>query len=333
MLTDGNLPRIAVVIPCYRVRDHILSVLSKIGDEVSAIYVVDDACPESTGQLVQTEAVDKRVVVIFSEQNEGVGGAAIRGMKRAHNDGADIIVKIDGDDQMDPSMIPAFVRVIAAGEADYTKGNRFYEFDGLSAMPLGRLLGNAGLSFLSKISTGYWHIFDPTNGFVAIHASLIDLLPLDKIAKRYFFESDMLFRLNIAGARVVDIPMHSHYADEKSGMNPLREVPRFAAAHMCNFLKRVAYNYLVRNFSVASIELLLGVPLIVFGVLFGLANWRSDAVATAGTVMLAALPIILGTQFLLAFLNYDVQSVPRSTLHVRLKATSHPRKALRRSKP
>jgi hypothetical protein len=196
-------------------------------------------------------------------------------------------------------------------------------------MPLGRLVGNAGLSFLSKISSGYWHSFDPTNGYVAIHASLVGLLPLDKISKRYFFESDLLFRLNILTARVVDVPMHAHYADEVSSMRPLREIPRFAFAHMRNFAKRIFYNYFIRNFSLASLELALGTLLLLFGLVYGLANWGTVAPATAGTVMVAALPIIIGSQLLLAFINYDIQSVPRVALHPRLVASRQPMRVLK----
>ncbi|CAN7366217.1 glycosyltransferase family 2 protein [Aminobacter sp. LjRoot7] len=322
-------PRIAVVIPSYRVRTHIMSVLDRIGPEVRAIYVVDDACPENTGNFVEANASDSRVRVIYNSANKGVGGATMAGMVCAAADGADVIVKIDGDGQMDPALIPSFAGVILSGEADYTKGNRFFEPEGVAAMPIGRLVGNAGLSFLAKISTGYWHTFDPTNGFFAIHASLVGLLPLEKISKRYFFESDLLFRLNILTARVVDVPMHSHYADETSNMRPLREVPRFAAAHLRNFGKRIFYNYFIRSFSVASLELLLGVFLASFGFIYGVVHWGMETPATAGTVMIAALPIIIGTQFLLAFLNYDIQSVPRSTLHPRLKTSALPRRALR----
>lgn len=320
--------KIAVVIPCYRVRNQILSVLERIGPEVCSIYVVDDRCPEETGQFVERCCHDARVRVLYNEVNLGVGGATLAGLVRAASDGVDIIVKVDGDGQMDPEFIPSFTKVIELGEADYTKGNRFFELEGLALMPTSRLIGNAGLSFLAKISTGYWHTFDPTNGYFAIHASLVDLLPINKIAKRYFFESDLLFRLNIMGAKVVDVPMHAHYADEMSSMKPVSEIPYFAFAHLRNFAKRILYNYFIRNFSVASIELFIGSLLCIFGVSFGLLNWNTDIVASAGTVMLAALPIIVGTQLVLAFLNYDIQSVPRSTLHLRLRASVQPRKSL-----
>jgi glycosyltransferase involved in cell wall biosynthesis len=327
--TSGpTLPRLAVVIPSYRVRARILSVLERIGPEVELIYVVDDACPEESGRFVEENTRDPRIRVIRNSANQGVGGATMVGMTHAAADGADVVIKIDGDGQMDPALIPSFAGVILSGEADYAKGNRFFEPEGLAAMPLGRLIGNAGLSFLSKISTGYWHSFDPTNGYVAIHASLIRLLPLDKISKRYFFESDLLFRLNILTARVVDVPMHARYADEVSSMRPLREIPRFAFSHMRNFAKRIFYNYFIRNFSLASLELALGVLLLLFGVVYGFANWGTVAPATAGTVMVAALPIIIGFQLLLAFINYDIQSVPRIALHPRLAASRQPMRAL-----
>ncbi|TIS50595.1 glycosyltransferase family 2 protein [Mesorhizobium sp.] len=329
LLPSKQKPDIAVVIPSYRVRNHILAVLSRIGSEVSAIYVVDDACPEDTGRFVKEHATDPRVNVLRNKQNLGVGGATLAGMKQAAADGADVIVKIDGDGQMDPALIPSFVGVILIGEADYAKGNRFFDPEGVASMPLSRLIGNAGLSFLAKISTGYWHSFDPTNGFFAIHASLIDLLPLEKISKRYFFESDLLFRLNVLTARVVDVPMHSHYADEVSNMKPHREIPRFAFAHLKNFGKRIFYNYFIRNFSIASLELVLGLALLLFGIIYGLSNWGMDTPATAGTVMVAALPIIVATQLVLAFINYDIQSVPRSTLHLRLRTSVQPMRALR----
>lgn len=320
---------LAVVIPCFRVRDHILSVLERIGPEVGRIYVVDDACPEQSGKFVADNIRDPRVTVIHNDTNLGVGGATMTGMTQAVKDGASVVIKIDGDGQMDPSLIPSFASVILSREADYAKGNRFFEPEGLSGMPLSRLIGNAGLSFLSKISSGYWHNFDPTNGFIAIHGRLIELLPLEKISKRYFFESDLLFRLNLLNARVVDIPMFAHYADEISGMKPYREIPRFTAAHLRNFLKRIFYSYFIRNFSIASIELVLGTLLFLFGIVFGLANWGTQEPATAGTVMIAAIAIILGSQLLLAFLNYDIQSVPRSALHPRLSAQRQPLKALR----
>jgi glycosyltransferase involved in cell wall biosynthesis len=146
--------KVAVVIPCFRVRKHIASVIGEIGPEVHSIYVVDDCCPEKTGEFVSQTIDDPRVKVIFNELNLGVGGATLAGMVRAAEDEADVIVKIDGDGQMDPHLIPAFAAVILSSEADFAKGNRFFEPEGVMTMPRTRLIGNAGLSFMAKLSTG-----------------------------------------------------------------------------------------------------------------------------------------------------------------------------------
>jgi glycosyltransferase involved in cell wall biosynthesis len=305
---------VAVVIPCYKVRPQILNVLGSIGPEVQSIYVVDDCCPDGSGDLVELECSDKRVRVLRNQQNQGVGGALITGYKKALDDGSDVIVKIDGDGQMDPSLIEDFLQPIYSGEADYTKGNRFFDPESLRGMPLIRIIGNAALSFMNKFSSGYWSIFDPTNGYTAIHASVARRLPLHKISKRYFFETDMLFRLNLIRAVVVDIPMVSHYHGEKSNLRISKVLPEFAIKHIRNFFKRYFYCYILRDMSVASIEFPLGVGLISFGCIFGVYKWyeaiSNHVVNSSGTVMLAALPIIMGTQLILGFLAYDITNVP-----------------------
>ncbi|MFL6671683.1 MAG: glycosyltransferase family 2 protein [Massilia sp.] len=310
---------IAVVIPCFKVTRHILEVIAGIGPEVGRIYVVDDKCPDCSGAYVREHCSDARVVVLEHAQNQGVGGAVLTGYQAAIADGATVIVKVDGDGQMDASLIPAFVAPILAGEADYTKGNRFFNLEQIGRMPPLRLFGNALLSLMTKVSSGYWDLFDPTNGYTAIHADAARYLPFAKLSRRYFFETDMLFRLNTLGAVVVDVPMDAVYGDEVSNLKVSRIVTEFAAKHVRNFLKRLFYNYYLRNMSLASIELPLGVSLIVFGVVYGTTHWvqsaRSDIATPAGTVMMAALPVIMGVQLILAFLAYDIASVPRRPLH------------------
>lgn len=314
--------RIAVVIPCYRVGEQIVGVLAQIGPEVSGIYVIDDACPEASGERVEQYVKDPRVRVIRHPDNQGVGAATISGIRQALLEGADIIVKIDGDGQMDPALIGRFVRPIAEGEADYSKGNRFFNPEDTARMPRVRLIGNAGLSLLAKLSTGYWHIFDPTNGFIAIHRKVAQLLPFEKIDHRFFFETDILFRLNVLRAAVVDIPMRAVYGEERSNLRIGREFFRFAGGHLRTFFKRIFYNYFLRSFSIASVELVLGTSLAVFGTAFAVDAWIESKVqqtpATAGTVMLGALPILVGIQLLLSFLNYDIESTPKTCLHRRL---------------
>ncbi len=313
---------VAVVIPCFRVSRQILAVLAGLGPVCDRIYVVDDACPEHTGRLVEAECRDARVSVLYHERNQGVGAAVLTGYRAALAGGAEVIVKLDGDGQMDPALIPALVAPIVAGLADYTKGNRFFDLDGLEAMPRLRLLGNTALSFITKFSSGYWDLFDPTNGFTAIHGAVAARLPYSRIARDFFFESDLLFRLNIMSAVVLDIPMRARYGEESSELAPLKILPGFVVRHGANFVKRLFYSYLLRNFSMASVQLLLGIPLVAFGVAFGALQWvaaeRAGISASAGTVMVAALPIILGFQFLLFFLSYDMQNVPRIPYHRRL---------------
>jgi len=314
---------VAVVIPCYRVRGSIQRVIASIGPEVEAIYVVDDACPEASGKFAQENCSDSRVKVLYHDSNQGVGGAVITGYRAALEEGADIIVKLDGDGQMDASLIPYFIEPIQTGEADYTKGNRFYEVESVTKMPLVRLIGNAGLSFLTKLSSGYWGLFDPTNGYTAISARVVPYLPLDKLAKGYFFESDMLFRLNTLRAVVVDLPADAIYGDEISNLKVLKEMPRFAVKNLNNFFKRILYNYFIRGFNYASLELILGVGLTSFGVIFGLVHWlrglQMESLASAGTVMLAGLSIMVGIQMLLGFLQYDITNQPSLALQRKIK--------------
>ncbi len=311
-------PHVAAVLPCYRVRDHILDVLARMPAIVDTILVVDDACPDESGRFVEASCADPRVRVHYNKYNEGVGGAVLNGYKVAIDAGADVIVKIDGDGQMDPALLTDFIAPILAGEADYTKGNRFFDLTNIARMPRMRIFGNAVLSFMAKFSTGYWDLFDPTNGYTAIHAGVARRLPFGKISKRYFFETDMLFRLNTLRAVVVDVPMDAHYGSEVSNLRISRILGEFLFKHMRNFCKRVFYNYFLRDMSLASIELVAGIGLMAGGAAFGAAAWLesmgSGTATSAGTVMLSALPIILGLQFLLAFLGYDIGSVPRRAL-------------------
>lgn len=313
--------KVAVVIPCYRVTKHIIAVISQIGSEVTAIYVVDDKCPDFSGDFVEKNCTDLRVKVLRHEVNQGVGGAVMTGYQAAIADNADIIVKIDGDGQMNPILIPSFIAPIKAHEADYTKGNRFFDLEEVRAMPGIRLFGNAVLSLMTKLSSGYWDLFDPTNGYTAIHADIARHLPFKKISRRYFFETDILFRLNTLRAVVIDVPMSAVYGDEVSNLKISKIVGEFLIKHFRNFMKRIFYNYYLRDLSVASIELPLGILLLSGGTTFGTWHWllsaREGILSTAGTVMLSAMPIIMGMQLILSFLNFDISSVPKRPKHQR----------------
>ncbi|MEI7488731.1 MAG: glycosyltransferase family 2 protein, partial [Chryseobacterium sp.] len=253
--------------------------------------------------------------VLYHATNKGVGGAVITGYRQAIVDQCDVVAKLDGDGQMDGALLSHFVLPIIKGQADYTKGNRFHVIENLKMMPMSRIIGNGLLSFVTKISSGYWHVFDPTNGYTCISVALLKLLPLDKISNGYFFESDMMFRLNIVRAVILDVPMIGVYGEEKSNLSFFKNIFPFMKGHIRNFFKRLMYNYFLRNFVLASVELVFGLILLSFGVAFGLYRWGEGIVMghanTTGTVMIAVLPIILGFQLLMSFLNYDVANQPR----------------------
>jgi dolichol-phosphate mannosyltransferase len=313
------MARIAVVIPCFKVRDHILGVIAAIPADVENIYVVDDACPEASGAHVEANCNDPRVRVLRNAQNQGVGGATLRGYEAAIADGAQILVKLDGDGQMDPARIPSLVGPLLDGTADYTKGNRFFDLEDVRSMPLVRLVGNAILSFVNKVASGYWDVMDPTNGYTAINAVVAAALPLRKIARDYFFESDMLFRLSVLRAVVIDVPMAARYGNEVSNLRVSRVLLSFPGRYLGRAFKRLFYGYFLRDFNAGTVQLGLGLLLLGGGGIFGALRWQesiaSGTPATAGTVVLAALPVLFGGHLLLSAINYDIANVPRRPVH------------------
>lgn len=308
--------KIAVVIPCYKVAKHLAGVVSRIGAEVADIYCVVDGCPDGSAVVAgDLQLRDSRIKILSFEKNFGVGHAFAAGCQQALADGANIVVKLDGDGQLAPEDISFLIAPLLQGEADYAKGNRFFFLDDLQSMPWIRLLGNVGLSFFSKLSSGYWNLFDPTNGFVAIHCQVAERIPWAKINRGYFFESDMLFQLSTLRAVVCDVPLPARYGDEQSNLSIAKAFIQFPFLHLLNFCKRIFFCYFLREFNVASLNLLLSVMLIGFGTGFGLFHWihgfQLNQLASAGTVMFAALPVILGWQALLSFLAFDVGNVPK----------------------
>ena len=306
--------KIIVIIPAYKVVARIKNVIREIPSFIDEIIVIDDKCPENSGSIVEKFNFPN-VTVIYHQINQGVGGAVMSGFQKAINNGADIVVKIDGDGQMDCSYIPKLIEPIIKGYADYTKGNRFMDFKDLKKMPKIRLLGNSALSFLVKIASGYWNIMDPTNGFIAISRQALINLNIEKIAKKYFFESDMLINLNIYNTTVKDISIPAKYGDEKSSLNVMKTLFEFPPQILKGLCKRIFLKYYIYDFNMASIYILLGIPTILFGAAFGLYKWAYGMLDqvnnTTGTIMLAVLPIILGTLFLLQAIQIDINSVPK----------------------
>ena len=304
---------IAVVIPCYNVAETIVDVVKSVPDIATYIIVIDDKCPADSGKIAE-EMQDERVTVIYHDKNLGVGGAVISGYKKAMELGCDIVVKMDGDGQMDPQYIETLIKPLIEDKADYAKGNRFRDFKALHSMPKMRLFGNNVLSFAEKIFSGYWNVMDPTNGYTAIHKSTLDKLPLKKISNRYFFESDMLLNLYLVDAVVRDIPIPAKYGNENSSLSISRSIIQFPFKLFRGFIKRIFLKYFIYDFNMASVYILLGVPMFIFGITFGIAEWihsyLSNTPKTAGTIMVAALPLIISFEMLLQAINIDIHNIP-----------------------
>jgi glycosyltransferase involved in cell wall biosynthesis len=315
------LPRIAVVIPAYRVQDQIAQVLAGLPDLVSTVVVVDDHSPDESSARVAALPGGGRVVLLRHQQNQGVGGAMLTGYREAIRRGAEILVKMDGDGQMDPAFIPALVAPIVEGEADYTKGNRLMHLSELRQMPGLRRLGNFGLSFMAKLASGYWDIFDPTNGFTAIHRDFLLAIDERRIARRYFFEISMLLELRRLGAVVADVAMPARYAGETSSLSLSKSLFGFPPRMVSGALRRLARQYFLYDFNAASIMVLFGIPLLLFGAAWGIYHWiesvSTNVPATTGTVLISVLPLIIGTQFLVQALVLDINSVPRASRRAR----------------
>lgn len=324
-----QLPVVAVVIPAYRAVGSIRAVIAGLPPFVNHVIVVNDGSPDGTARVVR-ECGDSRVDLVEHEFNQGVGAAVLTGYRGACALGAEIIVKMDADGQMDSAYLLSLIAPIVLGEADYTKGNRFLHERELRSMPGRRRLGNAGLSFLTKLASGYWNIFDPTNGYTAIHASLVPLVVNGPIAKRFFFESSMLLHLSLLRATVRDVYIPARYPGNASFLSESKAAMEFPLKLVKGFLGRVKVQYFVRDFTAASLYLVFGFLLAIFGTVWGAWHWAlsltSGTPATTGTVMIAVLPITIGVQLLLQALTLDIQNVPTQPIHtsVRLVSREHP---------
>jgi glycosyltransferase involved in cell wall biosynthesis len=312
--------QLAVVVPAYRVGGKIGQVVRNMPPFVQHIIVVDDCSPDDVYAEIQPW-LGERVHLVRHKINQGVGGAMLSGYAFALQLRADIVVKMDGDDQMDPAQLPRLVMPIIAGEADYTKGNRFLHTHALHQMPLARRVGNFGLTFLTKLASGYWNVFDPNNGFTAIHREVLSLLNTERISRRYFFESSMLIELRRVQAVVYDVPIPARYGDEVSTLSLKRTLVSFPVNLLKGTLQRLGWQYFLYDFTAVSLLLVLGLLMLLAGAAWGAYHWYISIVfgivATTGTVLLAVLPIILGFQFLVQALVLDIGSVPRTAVHTR----------------
>ncbi|WP_290701872.1 glycosyltransferase family 2 protein [Lacinutrix sp.] len=308
-----NLNKIAVVIPYYNAAKHIVSVLNKLPNIITKVYIVDDCSP----QALPKEALSafSNIEYLKNLKNLGVGGATKTGFTKAIEDKMDIVVKVDADDQMDTSYIKDLVAPLVNGEASYAKGNRFRDFKALKKMPITRKIGNLGLSFLTKAATGYWNNFDPTNGFFAIKTETLKRLDFDEISNRYYFETSLISQLYFQDAVIKDVPMPAIYGDEKSSMSVWKMPFVFFPKLIKTFFNRLFKSYFVYDFNISSIYILIGTPLFLFGFIYGIYNWwfysSQSLFAPTGTIMLVTLTIIVGFQLLLQAVHYDITKAPK----------------------
>jgi len=312
--------RIAVVIPCFKVENHIWDVVRGIPSYVQMIVLVNDCSPDGTPALIDQIAgeYDQRVVALHHPVNQGVGGATMTGMRYAYNNKADIVVKMDGDGQMDPEYLPGLLLPIIRGQADFTKGNRFASSDVLKKMPMIRLIGNSGLSFLNRLASGYWNILDPTNGYFAMRSELVVKFSERALDKRYFYESSQLIELGICRAVVQDVPMRTIYGEEVSGLSARKALLEFPPKLLYGLCRRIWMTKILLATTPEFILGFFGFVLFLFGAIWGSYHWIysmvAGQVASAGTVMFAALPCMLGLQMILFALLFDTQSVPTTPL-------------------
>ena len=303
------------MIPTYKAARSIVEVVRSIPSYVDKVVVVDDACPENSSDILKLSNPPKKVKILVHEINQGVGGATITGYKYCLEQNYDIVIKMDSDGQMDPSKMFKLIDPIIENRADYVKGNRFFSIDSLKQMPRIRIVGNAILSLLTKISTGYWNIFDPTNGYTAISSKCLVKIPLQKLSQRYFFESDLLFRLSIIRAVVNDVDIPARYGNEISNLKIHKVILPFIWKHIANYNKRFFYNYILRDMNIATIFFPLGLVSLLIGTIRGIIAWirstNTNIPATAGNVVLTSFLLLAGIQFILGFINYDINITPR----------------------
>ena len=306
--------RITAVLPAYNEARHIGQVIKTLPEFIDHIIVVDDCSKDDTSEAARG-CKEPRLIVLKTPENQGVGGATILGYQKGIELDSQILVKVDGDGQMPAEYLSTLLDALVDQGYDYAKGNRFLAGASLKLMPRHRLFGNIVLTFMTKLASGYWNIFDPQNGYTAIKADALRLIALDDLHKRYFFENDMLIHLNFFGFRVKDVAIPARYGDEESDLNPLKVGLTFPILLLARFFHRIYQKYVLRDFSPIALFLFSGLILFTWGMGFGMYLWIESAltgIATpTGTIMLALLPLILGFQLLLQAIVLDIQETPK----------------------
>ncbi len=310
---------VSCVIPAYRARRTICDVVRSALRYSDSVIVVDDGCPEKSGEAVrQTFQGHPSVRVLIRERNGGVGAAMKTGFEEALAMDADVIVKIDADGQMDPSYIPSIVELFEADpNLAYVKGNRFFDSRVLGKMPAIRLFGNSVLSLFAKFASGYWNILDPTNGYLAFNGRLLPGVNWKSFADCYFFEISVLCEYGLKRATIAEIEMDTIYGQESSSLSIFRTIFAFPPKLAWLSLRRLLLQYFLFDINLGSLYIVAGLALGGFGTGFAIFEWIQSSVTgiprSTGTVMLGVLPFLMGFQLVLNALLYDVQFAARST--------------------
>ncbi len=305
---------VAVVVPCYNEELLIAQVLEDMPEFVDCIYVVDDCSQDRTVAIVEqyVEDTDKTIVLIRHERNQGVGGSIATGYKKALQDDMDVAVVMAGDAQMDPVDLPAILDPVVNDEVDYSKGNRLFSGDAWNIIPRTRYLGNSLLSLLTKVASGYWHVADSQSGYTAINSKALAAIDWDRMYKRYGQPNDLLVRLNINNFRVRDVPIRPVYnVGEKSGVKPIRMIPRLSFLILRLFIYRMVNKYIIRDFHPLVFFYLSAMILLPAGLMLGgyLLCYRMFVGAIADTSALFSVFLtITGFQFLFFGMWFDMES-------------------------
>jgi len=302
--------KIGCTIPCYKGGQITIDLIKKLHCYVDLIVLVDDGCPFKTGNLAKDYFKDSdKLHIIQNKFNKGLGFSVKRGFKFLIEKECEVIVKIDADGQMKPDLIPFLVKPLFENKSDAVKGNRFTSIDHFISMPKIRIAGNIILTFLNKISTGYWELSDPTNGFLAFNRLALKKVRLEKLDNQYFFESDLLFQCSLVNIFFEQLPMKSVYGSEISSLNPLKQIIIFSKQHFINFFKRIIYQYFVLDFNAGSLEI-IGFLFFSFSTLitFSKVYFRGLSIkefASPGEANLISILFLVSIQLLLGILYFD----------------------------
>ena len=301
--------KIGVVIPCFQGGKVTKTIINEALDYADKVVLIDDACPFGTGKSISEVVKSEKLKVLFNSINKGVGYSTKKGFGWLIKEGCDLIIKIDADGQLDPKDIYPMCSPILEGKCEATKGNRFGNIENAMLIPKIRLFGILILSFITKLSTGYWDLFDPTNGYICFKQEILANINMDKIDNRYFFETDLLFRCSLNNVKITNVNVDIKYLPNISTLNPITQAPIFLIKHVKRVIKRIVYQYFIFDFNPGSIELILSFATGVLAVFIGLNSLLKSRIhqipMSSGNSSLFTIACILAIQLFISFIYYD----------------------------